>query len=205
MKIVLLSLILSTLVMAGCSSSPTTTHYYLLNKPPALSQNTTKLESKSESKNSQSTKAIITVQVKLADYLNQPFVVMQQGTHKIHYSSFHLWAEPLLLSVQKALLSDLNLNNIEIKFINEALNKSNVHSTNLTVEVDYFHIGKDSRVILSGQYYWQKNNELLVNIPKQFLFHQQLKSDGYDGAISQQRNLITQLAESITIELKRNK
>jgi len=119
MKTIFLSFTFSAIMMlVGCSSVSTTSHYYLLNKPPTGQE--VALISKSES--SKKAKALSTVKVQLASYLNQPYIVMQLGSHKIHYSTFHLWAEPLLVGVKKSLLADLNNNNQKIAFISEKFN-----------------------------------------------------------------------------------
>ena len=125
-KISLLSLALSATMILGCSSSSTTSHYYLLNKPPMTQQ----AVQAAVSKNSQSPKSVFAVQVQLAEYLNQPYIVMQLGTHQINYSSFHLWAEPLLLGIKKSLLFDLNAHGQASTFINEKLTKANKHLVN---------------------------------------------------------------------------
>ena len=135
--------------------------------------------------------------VKLPDYLQKPYLVMQLDEHKIHYSLFHLWAEPLNKGFGKALLFDLNNEQSSNYFVSSE-NDSQLMAAKILITLDYFHITERASVILAGQFSVQKGTNKSY---QRFSFEQTLTADGYSHAISQMRLLITQLSKQITISL----
>ena len=100
MKQLLLITIVTIMLLGACSSNtPKKTQYYLLNSPTNI--NATAI-------NNENTQNIAIKLLELPDYLKQPSLVLQLSSHQLHYSHFHMWAEPLQSSFSQALSQDLN-------------------------------------------------------------------------------------------------
>lgn len=88
------------ILLTACNSNPQQkTQYYLLNSPT----NTNTLDHNNEDQQN-----IIVELLELPEYLKQPSLVLQLSSHQLHYSHFHMWAEPLQNSIAQALLQELN-------------------------------------------------------------------------------------------------
>lgn len=152
----------------SCSSTPPETNYFLLmnsvNKPNVSSLNN---------------KQNIVLSIHLAEYLDKPYLAMQLNENQIHYSLFHLWAEPLKEGIAKALKFEFN--NIE----------KNNDIIKVNVQVDYFHPTNTSTVVLVGAYQIKKG-EKKINQP--FYFEDQLNRDGFSHAVTKMRELLSQLS-----------
>ncbi|MGL4473028.1 MAG: PqiC family protein [Shewanella sp.] len=206
----LMLLAISSLLL-GCSSSaePKTTSYYLLNTQASLlpSDGVNAANQLSAADKAQVRPKVV-VAVSLAKYLAEPYLVMQIDDHKIHYASFHMWAEPLIDSTRKALLSDLNgLSTSGDKgydFVVQTRTNTKVNANAqaptpvLKVQIDYFHVTNQSTVVLSGRYqYLQGDDEL----DQMFAFEAKVPADGYSPSVAVMRQLVNQLAAQITASI----
>ena len=182
-------LALTTLIVSltSCSSSskiPLETNYYLLN-------------SEYKAIKSLNIKKTVTVEVlELPAYLHQPHLVMQLNTHQLHYARFDMWAEPLQTGFTKALISELNLNNKNIQFVTSEFKPNDNNLDKLVIRVDYFHPSTESKVILSGVF-WRENNEEEYKAQQPFYFESLLNEDGYTHAVVQMRQLVSLMSASV--------
>ena len=180
---------LSTLIisLSSCSSNsdiPLETNYYLLN-------------SEYIAKKSLNINKTVVVEVReLPAYLHQPHLVMQLNTHQLHYARFDMWAEPLQSGFTKALINELNLNNKHIQFVTDEFQLKDDNVKKLVVRVDYFHPSTASKVILSGVF-WRENNQEQYRVQQPFFFELLLNEDGYTHAIAQMRQLVSVMSASI--------
>jgi len=181
-----------SLLIAGCSSAPTPTNYYLLNNQPlALSVNSVINPEEKQSKT-------IFVFVKdFPEYLEQPHLVMQMGDHKLHYANFHMWAEPLKQGFQKALLADLSSRKLAVEFIAYDRNFNQKNLQTLFVNIDFFHASANSEVMLAGQYWFVGSNKNKHFKNQPFSFKLQLEKNGYPHSVEKMRSLVSKLAKNI--------
>ncbi len=196
MKIKAVYLLSLLFILSACSATPQATRYYLLN-----SYKSTEMESSQSGSLVERETEVISLSVTLADYLMQPSVVMQIDEHQIHYALFHRWAEPLLSGTEQSLLQDLNARIDHGEFVKAEGGASNTQSSYLHVNVDYFHIGQDSSVILAGHYKFVVPGDTGTADKGVFSFRETLSSDGYEPAIGQMRQLITELSDQISGDL----
>ncbi len=182
--------LVSTLALSGCSSgsSPDSSHYYLLNKPTAAKSH------KSDNAVTDA-KTPVMVSVQMPEYLDSPYLVMQIDDHRMHYATFHMWAEPLADATETALLQDLN-QSAQFRFVadkgnNAELTKGNV---GLIIQLDYFHVAQSAEVILAGNYTYQSSARL-------FFIETQMDSDGFSHSVAKMRQLITELANAILADI----
>lgn len=189
--IVLLSLLI------GCTSSPLKeTNYYLLNNQQVNASLARAAES-----TQQRTEAVLVNLSELSEYLNQPYLVMQLADHQLHYARFHMWAEPLHDGISKAVINDLNGEDINRQFV---MADASVNSALplLTISIESFHATSQSKVILSGKYWLTNKVELakgaISEVRHPFYFETRLDKDGYDHSVAKMRMLISELSVEIS-------
>lgn len=193
----LIILLTSFYFLLGCSSTPEIeTKYYLLHSPFAHHVKAT------QPALTETEKEDTLLTVNIADYLKQPFLVMQTDTHTLHYSQSHLWAEPLKKELSIALKHELNnidkLNNFELIF-----NNNKHHSkSKLIINIEHFHATNKGKVIISGHFQWLNSTEGVSskhnNNEQRFYIEEALSQDGYTHAVVKMRELLHKLATNIT-------
>lgn len=197
MRITVGCLLAMIVLLQACSTAPNSTRYYLLSghQPNAsIYEKNRRIHPAAQEK--------ISVSLQLPEYLNQPSLVMQIDEHQIHYALFHVWAEPLLMGTTKSLLADLNSQTDASEFVNARTSKWDKPSSHLGVQVDYFHITQDSRVVLSGQYRLGDGTRSRILSSGPFSFEQKLRADGYEPSIAQMRQLVSELASELISQIE---
>lgn len=182
--------LVSTLALSGCSSgsSPDSSHYYLLNKPTAA-------KSHKIGKTVTDAKTPVMVSVQMPEYLDSPYLVMQIDDHRMHYATFHMWAEPLADATETALLQDLN-QSAQFQFIADKGDSAELtnEDAGLIIQLDYFHVAQSSEVILAGNYTYRGS-------ARPFFIETQMESDGFSHSVAKMRQLITELANAILADI----
>jgi uncharacterized lipoprotein YmbA len=196
MKKTLIVAIVSIILLGACGSAPANkTQYYLLNSPTTTGAvNTDNMHNK----NSQPLGITL---LALPDYLRQPSLVLQLSSHQLHYSHFHMWAEPLQNSFAQALAQDLN--NIDSHFhylITPAKNQVTA-ATAVVINITAFHTTHQSQAILAGTYWLQGKGVQHPEKEHNFTLTVALNKNGYEHAVEQMRKVITSLAQKITNSL----
>ncbi len=192
MKQALIILSVSMMLMTACSSKNTAkTQYYLLNSPT--------LENTMGVNNLNTPRVVITL-LELPDYLKQPSLVLQLSDHQLHYSQFHIWAEPLQSSITESLIQELNTQD-NLHNYSVLLNPSSSAESEVSIKITAFHSTHQSQVILAGNYWLHDKNKKKSEKSHHFNLTIALDSDGYPNAVAQLRNLVTQLAHEITKNL----
>ena len=168
------------ILLTACNSNPQQkTQYYLLNSPT----NTNTLDHNNEDQQN-----IIVELLELPEYLKQPSLVLQLSSHQLHYSHFHMWAEPLQKSIAQALLQELNQQDRRFHYV-----------ANTNVDITAFHATHQSQAILKGTFSIHDNNITITekNRTSNFAITLPLNKNGYEHAVEQMRSSIKQLAEQI--------
>tara|TARA_R110000787_G_scaffold97326_10_gene200946 strand:- start:175 stop:762 length:588 start_codon:yes stop_codon:yes gene_type:complete len=194
MKQVLILTFLLMMLITACSSNITpNTQYYLLNSPSQANKGVVNNENR----------ALVALKlIELPDYLKQPSLVLQLSDHQLHYSHFHIWADPLQVSLAEALSQDLNTIDSHNYYITESTLSTATVKTDIVVKLSAFHVTHQSQAILAGSYWFQhrgmKNQEKKYN----FKLLLALEDDGYPHAVDKMRKAVTQLAADIATKLK---
>ena len=203
----LVTIITSAVCLLGCSSSsPLETKYYLLNSPTSLplTDENAQIVSNDSLQIANTNKEKTLLKINTADYLQQPFLVMQTDQHTLHYAQSHLWADPLDKEIVKALRQDLN--NVDTKNYFEVANNSQtnrIHNT-LTINIEHFHASDTGLVILSGNFIKINKKDTHTssikhsNEQNNFYFEQALTEDGYTHTVFKMRETLKRLALKIT-------
>ena len=193
MKKTLIVALVSIILLGACSSAPANkTQYYLLNSPTATGAVNT------DNKHNKNNPYFGITLLALPDYLRQPSLVLQLSSHQLHYSHFHMWAEPLQNSFTQALAQDLNNLASHLHYI-VTPEKSQV--TAVVINITAFHATHQSQALLTGTYWLQGKDMQNPEKEHNFTLTVALNENGYEHAVEQMRKVITSLAQQITHSL----
>ena len=179
------------ILLTACSSHPQQkTQYYLLNSPTNINT----LDHSNEDQQN-----IVVELLELPEYLKQPSLVLQLSSHQLHYSHFHMWAEPLQNSIAQALLQELNQQDRRFHYVANTNVSPKALKNKITVDITAFHATHQSQAILKGTFSIQDNNITITekNRISNFAITLPLNKNGYEHAVEQMRSSIKQLAEQI--------
>ena len=196
MKFALIVMLLPVMLIMGCSSNSTAkTQYYLLSSPTKLMSSEPKTL-KSTNKNEES---ITVTLLELPDYLAQPSLVLQLSDHQLHYSNFHMWAEPLNVGLAQALTHDLNSASKHINFSVSSALKATATS-DIVINITAFQATHQSQVILAGNYSLLSKKLMANNNKKNNAFNLaiDLNDSGYPHAVEKMREITQRLAQEIS-------
>jgi uncharacterized lipoprotein YmbA len=188
LRILLIGLVL---MLSACVSAPANIHYYLLNTSSAVAVSDIP---------EQSIKVQL-AEIILADYLQQPHLILQLKDNQIYYSPQDAWAENLQLAMAKALLSDLNQTNTAIQYVNYGAPHQGKTRFQLVLEVNHFQPTDASMAIAQGSYWLLDGATDQPLIHKTFALQLELEQDGYAHAVIQLRHLLTSLSQQISDDL----
>lgn len=180
--------ILIILLTACSTNTQQKTQYYLLNSPTNIN---TLVQSNENQQN------IIVTLLELPEYLKQPSLVLQLSSHQLHYSHFHMWAEPLQNSITKALLQDLNQKDSRFHYVVNTNANPKASKSNISIDITAFHATHQSQAILTGTFSIQDNNIAKQHHTNSFAITLPLNKNGYEHSVEQMRKSISQLAEKI--------
>ena len=187
MKLYYSLLLVSFLAMVGCTSSVAPLKYYVLHAPDTNSEIIA-----NQAKHWVKLKKII-----LPDYLKQRSLVVQTSSATLHFSTSHVWAEPLNKSLRQALSAALWREN-RILMVPDDVYSGTYPHTGLYIQIDDFLSTYDGEVLIKGQY-WLDN----VENPQvqHFDFRQVLQEDGFEHAVEKMRILMSDLASAISSDV----
>lgn len=129
--------------------------------------------------------------INLPLYLNTSNLIMLDGESGIIPANFHLWADSLDRSIERALINDLNLLNNEFQFVSDCQECSS-----LTLTIDHFYPTSTGKVLLAGRYVFEGSTGALP-----FFIENRLEAAGYEHAVAAMRKQIKALAVDITATL----
>lgn len=188
-KIVLINFLLAVLFFAllSCSSAPTQeTHYFVLNP------NKTNVQSNEKTNDN----IMQVAPIQLAEFLDQPGIVLQTDTHQIEVAHYHRWGEPLKRNMHRYILESLSMRSNQ-SYINSKQAK-NFHSTQtLTITVNEFNGTTDGKALLSGN--WSiMNSSSSENVSNYaFRYESKLSTSGYPELVNKLAELLNQLCDDI--------
>ncbi len=193
----ILVLLVAFLGLASCvSNSPIELHYYLLD-----SSESHLLDSKSTKTNAP---LVLIGSIKMSEYLQQSSLSIETTEHQIHHAHNHLWAEPLSDAVTKSLLKDLRAASGSYQY--EAMTnrwQGKAHYQ-IAVVIDRFHPISQQQVVLSGRF-WMSDSAKNEIKAQDFHFSKQLTKDGFAHSVKIQRQLVTDLANTLLVSLPKSK
>ncbi len=180
------------LLLSGCSVKPTEkVNYYLLNSVPAESHNIARKTGEH---------VIAVAEIRLADYLKQTNLTMQLQTHQLYFSKNHFWAESLQTGIQKALISDLNAGTDSASFVDASSEAAIRPTSKINISVDHFVTTHDSKVVMSGQFWFKQSGANNTSQLQHFHYTADLQQDGFPHAVFKLRELLKRLSDDILVK-----
>ena len=167
------------LLLSACSSTPKTNRSYLLRSSNSM-----------ETRELSVTGTPSLRSLKVANYIDQPGLVLEQADGTIHTARNHQWAEPLRHSLCQFLCSEISAQ------AGYDVLDSNQYSTGkqLDVTITRLHGDVDGNAVLSAHWTISKGKHSRAF---QFAKTTPLEGTGYDALVAAQKKLLTELAGAI--------
>lgn len=178
-------IVLTISLLAACASAPPEHSTYLLRSDKGVESRQLSFDS-----------GIYLGGLTLADYIDQPGLVLDQGKGKIHAARFHQWAEPLRVSLRQFLSAEISA---QLGRDVSAYKPADKADQRVDVNIDQLHGNNNGEaVLLAG---WSISTEEGTQT-HQFSARVALDADGYDALVAAEKNLLQQLATAIAGTLK---
>lgn len=140
------------------------------------------------------------MQLTLADYLNEGGIAMIMPGNRINIANYALWGESLDTSIARALRFDLQAI-CYCDMVNQTeTGQSRDNVAGLRIEIDRFGPTSQGYATLSGHYSITKTPN--KDTDHHFDLRVDLKSDGYQNAVVQMRELVAMLAADIQSNMR---
>ena len=180
------------LIIAGCSGQPKIeTQLFLLS--PEL-QNSSDRSNQIINNHEQ---IIIIEPIKLANYLDQPGIVLQTDKNKIQVAHYHRWAEPLGQNIHRYVSQVLSANSTDYTFLRHAKFTNQVSDLVLSIDLNQFNGSSTGDAYVAGS--WQlrnsKENELILS--DSFHYEKTLSESGYPELVNQLEAILNELCNEI--------
>jgi uncharacterized lipoprotein YmbA len=181
------------LFIVGCSGSPKIeTQLYLLT--PTTHKSSTDI-SKQQTQNAKN--IIVLESIKLAEFLDQPGIVLQTDKHQIQVAHYHRWAEPLSQNIHRFILETLSSQSTKYSFQKQTKFAKEVSHLVLSLEVNQFNGTSEGVAMLSG--HWElkdsKLNKLIMT--KSFYFEEPMTESGYPELVNQLALMLDKICVNI--------
>lgn len=174
-----------TIFLAGCSSAPVDTSFYLLRQQGAT-----------DSRELQGSVDFALGKVTVAPYIDQPGLVLEVSPGQIRPASSHEWAEPMHQSVRTFLHREIS-SNLGADLYPESLSSA---PTLVSIRVDQLHGTYDGEVLLVAYWWTTRDGEIVSSY--QYSQSKPLEQDGYAALADAQKVLLSGFAVSIADTLK---
>lgn len=180
-----LLLLATSLLMCACSSTSKTTSSYLL-----------------RSSNNMETRQLSTVgtlslgSLKVAEYIDQPGLVLEQADGTIHTARYNKWAEPLRLSLREFLCAEISAK-VGYDVVDSRIQSAKQNQ--IHVSISQLHGDMHGNAVLSAE--WTLD---VGESAKTFRFAETvpLEGSGFDALVEAQEKLLVAFAGAIAQEVK---
>ena len=188
---------LGLFLCTACAAAPKQVQHYVLE---TTAKTSAKTSAKTAALDKVSAALVVVGPVDLAEYLDQPSLVMQQGRHTFHVAQYHVWAEDLSRALTRALAHDLDQHATPYRFEDRADQHGATAVRQIRLRIDRFHPTDQNQVVLAGQYWIYHKNQLLVR--RSFALQGDLQENGYPHAVDRMRQIVRQLADQLADALR---
>jgi len=184
-KIITICLIM---FLSACGSNPPPETQYFVLTPHAQTNIPT---------NENSNKIVVLEPIKLAEFLDQPGIVMQTNSHQIKVAHYHRWAEPLKRNIRRFIADTLN-GNLRNSVVQDEINLNvDEDVLSLKITVNQFNGKTDGSAILSGDWklIGESNNTVLKT--DTYNYNASLSNEGYTELVNQLAHNLEQLCSDL--------
>ena len=177
------------LFAAGCSGQPKIETQLFLLTPDTQD---------SATESSQAEKQVIIVEpIKLANYLDQPGIVLQTGKNKIQVAHYHRWAEPLGQNIHRFILEVLSANSSDYTFLRHSKYSKQVSDLVLSIELNQFNGSSSGDVFVAGSWQLRKSKQDELILSDSFHYERTMPESGYSELVNQLAIILDELSKEI--------
>lgn len=185
-------------VVIGCSSKPIPeTQYFVLNPNTQATSTAISKNLENDSKN-----VVVIKSIKLAEFLDQPGIVLQTDAHQIEIAHYHRWGEPLARGLHRYVLETLTTQLPQHSLLSSNEFSSDLIHQKLDITVNQFNGTTDGSVLLSGHWMLQQSDSKTSIVHEPFSYQASLASSGYPELVNQLALLLGQLCNDIADSIK---
>jgi len=140
--------------------------------------------------------------VVLAEYVDRPNLVMQDGANTLAVAEDHRWAGDLSASISRVTATNLG----------RRLGTGNVRvypwprdeeiSYQVTLDIRQFHGGADGYAVIEAGWRAYSLPDRRLKVSRTFVDREPLEGDGYQALVAAQSRLLSRMADSIAAGLK---
>ncbi len=183
-------LFLCILLLACSTTTPPETQFYVLT-PSVSAINNSNLDTNPK---------LVIEPIQLANFLDQPGIVLQTDTHQIQSAHYHRWAEPLKRNLHRYISKNIDTQLAGVIIESELAKKDENSLQRLDISIDAFNGTVDGKAILSG--FWTLQNQQADTVTKQpFSYSTELKKAGYPELVNKLANLLDQFCADLVLVL----
>jgi len=185
-------------LVIGCSSKPTPeTQYFVLNPDTQATSTAITKSLENDSKN-----IVVIKSIKLAEFLDQPGIVLQTDAHQIEVAHYHRWGEPLTRGLHRYVLETLTTQLPQHSLLSSNEFSSDLIHQKLDITVNQFHGTTDGSALLSGHWMLQQSDSKTSIVHEPFSYQASLTDSGYPELVNQLANLLEDLCDDIASSIK---
>lgn len=177
-------IVLSTLLMIACASTPPERSQYLLRS-----------EKNNDSRMLEYDENVFLGSVSVASYINQPGLVLDQGEGKVVAARYHEWAEPLRVSLRQFLSAEISA---ELGRDITPFTLDNSDSQRVDITIDQLHGNDQGQAVLVAVWSVTAADKIQTY---RFSEVADLSSDGYGALVEAHKRLLQQLSQAIAASL----
>lgn len=140
--------------------------------------------------------------VSLAEYLNRPNLVTQQGPNQLAFAEDHRWAGDLSASIARVTATNLGR---QIKSGNVRTYpwlRDDEIRYQITLDIRQLHSEDDGYAVIEAGWRAYSLPERTLKSSKTFVAREALSADGYAPMVAAQSRLLERLAENIAANLR---
>ena len=180
------------LLICACSSTPTPdTHFFVLTPNTFTTSN-----DQSARTNNSSDNTIVLKPIKLAEFLDQPGIILQTDTHEIKVAHYHRWAEPLKRNLHRYVLETLSTQLPLYHFQSGKNFKEAQTHQRLEITVRQFNGTTDGLALFTG--HWELIDKNLQSTKHTFAYRTNLTNSGYPELVNELGKLLNMLCGDIS-------
>jgi uncharacterized lipoprotein YmbA len=181
MKLIILA---ALVLLAACSGQPLHSSTYLLRADPPA-----------QTRQFAPSAQFALGSVEIADYIDQPGLVLEVRAGEVYAARNHRWAEPLRDSVRALLQTEISRHiGRHVPFGSGAPGAARID-----IVIEQLHGNAAGEALLVA--FWRLHRPAGEDVVFQFAGREPLAEDGYYALVAAERELLLQLAEQIAQEL----
>ena len=135
--------------------------------------------------------------VALAEYIDRPNLVLQDGPNRLAVADAHRWAGDLAASIARVTATNLGRHLHTGNLRTYPWQRDEEISHQVTLDIRQFHGGADGYAVIEAGWRVYALPERRLTASRTFVAREQLTSDGYQALVAAQSKLLARLAADI--------